>query len=239
MGRKPMTDLEKQLKQQLRDLEREDKRDLEILFIVWEPLCYDSDLLTKLSSLGVPMFVGPVHDKDVKPDGTPKKAHRHCGAKYRTKKYLATFYDELKQIFGEVDTRISFDTGDSLELKGETSCYCISYPQKVKGTFSGAVRYTKHIDNPEKYQYDEDPVGLVGLDVYEYLLTSSDETSIISEITQFILAYDIRYPHQFINCCIMHNKHMFLSLYTRKKTYLINCIMKGQVDFMKEARERP
>lgn len=230
MGRKPQTALEKQLKQQLRDLEREDKRGYEILFIVWEPLCYDDNLIQKLTELGVPMFVGCIHDSDVNSDGEIKKAHRHCGAKYSTKKYLDTFYDELKELFGTVKgTIIDFKTGEEKKIQSE-SCYCISYPQLVRGTFSGAVRYTKHVDNPEKYQYSEDPVGLVGLDPYEYLLTSSDEVGLIKEICSFIIEHDIRYPEDFIVKCSLYCRNNFLSLYTRKKTYLINTIMSGRRD---------
>lgn len=227
MGRRKMTDLEKQLKQQLRDMQRDDLRAYEILFIVWEPLCYDSQLLTRLSELGVPMFVGPVHDSDTLPDGSLKKAHRHCGAKYKTKKYLDTFYDELKEIFGTVtDTVLDEATGELKPVTGE-SCYCISFPKKVKGTFSGAIRYTKHIDNPDKVQYKEDPVGLCGLDPYEYLFTSSDETGLILEINLFISDHHLHYPGEFLAAAASAGRSEFISLYTRKKTYLINSILEG------------
>lgn len=227
MGRRKMTDLEKQLKQQLRDMQRDDLRAYEILFIIWEPLCYEENFLSKLSEMGVPMFVGPVHDSDLLPDGSTKKAHRHCGAKYKTKKYLDTFYDELKEIFGKVsDTVIDVVSGEVKPVSGE-SCYCISFPQKVKGTFSGAVRYTKHLDNPDKVHYKDDPVGLCGLDPYEFLLTSSDETSLILQINSFITDNHLHYPGEFLLLAAAEGHSEYVSIYTRKKTYLINSILDG------------
>lgn len=72
-----------------------------------------------------------LHDKDVNDDGTPKKAHYH--------------------VYGNLDTtRTPQSVANALGV-GVASL-------RVVSSWRAAVRYTVHIDHPDKYQYSADDV---------------------------------------------------------------------------------
>lgn len=72
-----------------------------------------------------------LHDKDVNDDGTPKKAHYH--------------------VYGKLDTpRTPQSVVNALGV-GVSSL-------RVVSSWRAAVRYTVHIDHPDKYQYSADDV---------------------------------------------------------------------------------
>ena len=83
----------------------------------------------KLKELHIPFIVSPLHDKDLKPDGTTKKPHYHIIVRFRSKK-------SFKQI----------KEGVCDPLGGP-------HPQPVFD-FPMMVRYLAHLDDPEKAQYD-------------------------------------------------------------------------------------
>lgn len=79
---------------------------------------------------GLPMAISPLHDKDINPDGTPKKTHFHVIIYYEN----ATTFNNVKQNVTDL-------------LKG-------TIPIKLE-SMRGMYRYHLHLDNPEKYQYDD------------------------------------------------------------------------------------
>lgn len=87
-----------------------------------------------------------LHDKDVNDDGTPKKAHYH--------------------VYGKLDTaRIPQSVANALGV-GIASL-------RVVSSWRGAVRYTVHLDHPDKHQYSVDDV-VANFDLVK-LLTVDDE----------------------------------------------------------------
>lgn len=87
-----------------------------------------------------------LHDKDVNDDGTPKKAHYH--------------------VYGKLDTaRIPQSVANALGV-GIASL-------RVVSSWRGAVRYTVHLDHPDKHQYSADDV-VANFDLVK-LLTVDDE----------------------------------------------------------------
>lgn len=112
----------------------------------------------------VPMAISPLHDKDVNPDGTPKKAHYHVLVMYDG----PTTYNNIKTNITDV-------------LKGTNPFPCLS----VRGSY----RYHLHLDNPEKYQYDDrDRTLLCGFDVNKVnSLTQTEIFKLLKEIQKFII----------------------------------------------------
>lgn len=72
-----------------------------------------------------------LHDKDLNDDGTPKKAHYH--------------------VYGKLDTARTLQTVSNALGVGVSSL-------RVVSSWRGAVRYTVHLDHPDKYQYSADDV---------------------------------------------------------------------------------
>lgn len=104
----------------------------------------------------------PLHDKDINPDGSDKKAHIH----------ILLMYDGVK----------TFE-----QVKKLTDKLNSPVPQSCSSA-RGLVRYMIHMDNPEKYQYERRMIiGHGGADVEEYLKpTSSSRYELIREMRQWV-----------------------------------------------------
>lgn len=116
----------------------------------------------KLRETGIQCAISPLHDKDINPDNTPKKAHYHiilCYEGPTTYKNVCSLTESLNQ----------------------------PIPQPLE-QLRGYYRYLIHKDNPEKYQYDESMITTInGFDISNYLdLTSTQVIAILKQITQFI-----------------------------------------------------
>lgn len=122
----------------------------------------------KLKELHIPFIVSPLHDKDLKPDGTTKKPHYHIIVRFRSKK-------SFKQI----------KEGVCDPLGGP-------HPQPVFD-FPMMVRYLAHLDDPEKAQYDIEDIEVYGnIDVKQYLYNHQEyQMEILKDILNFCEKYDI------------------------------------------------
>lgn len=104
------------------------------------PESLPSDWLDKLQETGLQIAISPIHDKDFNSDGTPKKSHYHIMVIYDG----PTTYNHV------------------LELTKSLNC---TIPIKLESA-RGMFRYHIHIDNPEKYQYDDrDRILINGFDL--------------------------------------------------------------------------
>lgn len=116
----------------------------------------------------VPIFISPLHDKDMDPQNQPKKPHYHVMIMFEGNKTI----EQVVEIFGLVG-------GVGVEI--------------VKSK-RGYARYLCHLDNPEKAQYDQgkvkcfggaDYADVIGLAVDRYIAIKEmihfcDETGIVS-----------------------------------------------------------
>ncbi|MDN6390255.1 MAG: replication protein [Lactococcus lactis] len=116
----------------------------------------------ELQKLYVPLLISPLHDKDVNPDGTPKKAHYHVLLMFEGVKS----YDQILKFTKDIKATI---------------------PQ-ICHSAKGLARYMAHLDNPNKAQYKiKDIISLNGADLTELLKPSSqDRYTMIKEMLQFI-----------------------------------------------------
>lgn len=117
---------------------------------------------------GLPMAISPLHDRDVNPTGEEKKAHYHVICYYEN----ATTYNNVKQNVTD-------------KLNG-------TVPIKLE-SMRGMYRYHLHLDNPEKYQYDDrDRTFYNGFDIdFASKLTRTEIDKLIREIHTFINDNDI------------------------------------------------
>lgn len=131
-------------------------------FVVY-PDSAPPDWREQLEQTGLPFCVSPLHDKDVNPDGTPKKHHYH----------------------------VIISWGNSTTYKNARSlCDTLNCPRpQMLKNVTGAYRYHQHKDNPEKYQYDEVSEIHNG---WEKPLDSNEVRKLMDELTQFVFTNDIR-----------------------------------------------
>lgn len=116
-----------------------------------------------ITETGLPFAISPLHDKDLDPTGEPKKPHYHCIVYYEN----AT---TLKNVKENVCERLN----GTIPLKLES--------------MRGMYRYHIHLDNPEKYQYDDrDRKFYNGFDIdMASKLTKTEIDKLINEILDFI-----------------------------------------------------
>lgn len=125
-----------------------------------------TDWLSILDSFHIPVFVSPLHDKDINPTGEPKKPHYHVMVMYDSVKTV----DQAKELFSFI-----FGVG----------CEVIS-------SIRGYARYLCHLDNPDKVQYDPETVTcLAGADYFDIIGLAVDKYKCIAEIVDFCLDNDI------------------------------------------------
>lgn len=119
----------------------------------WRSLCRE---------LLIDIIISPLHDKDVKPDGSIKKPHYHVILKYSSNKSFEQVSEDLEPF----------------------NC---ARPEKVK-SMKGKVRYFTHIDDPDKAQYSKSDIEIIGnVDIDPYFqLTQSDRYALIKEMITFI-----------------------------------------------------
>lgn len=121
-----------------------------------------------LQNTGLPIAVSPLHDKDINPDGIPKKPHFH---------FLC--YYENPTTFNNVKENVCDLINATIPIKLESMV--------------GMYRYHLHLDNPEKYQYDDRFRTFInGFDVSRVTqLTSTEVKKILIDIQNFIKDNDI------------------------------------------------
>ena len=131
------------------------------------PESLPGDWLDKLRDTGLQVAISPLHDKDFDPTGESKKPHYHVIFNYDG----PTTYEHVKELC------------DSLNM---------TIPIKLE-SLRGMYRYHLHLDNPEKYQYDDrDRILLGGFDSNSVnALTKTEVDKYKNEILSFIEDNDI------------------------------------------------
>lgn len=161
------------------------------------------DWLERLSETGLQVAISPLHDKDFDPNGQPKKSHYHIIFVYdgpTTQKHVKDLCDSLNMV---------------LPIKLES--------------LRGMYRYHLHLDNPDKYQYDDrDRQFLGGFDPTQVeALTTTEVNKILKELVMFIedndiieyrdLVFNLIHEPNMYDVAVRHT--MFLNSYIRSKRH--------------------
>lgn len=145
----------------------------------------------------------PLHDQDVNPDGTPKKAHWHCLVHFEGPVTETRIKDLIKPLHGPV-------------------------PQRV-GSAKGMIRYFAHLDNPEKHRYQiEDIIPHNGADIGDYFkLTTSQSLAAVKEIFKFIKKYQIDNYIDFLDACLEYGNDDWFDIAINHNTLAINKMLEA------------
>lgn len=125
-----------------------------------------------LQNTGLAFHVSPLHYLDKNPDGKQKKPHWHVIISWGN----TTTYRSARGLCDMLKSPI---------------------PQVLKNV-TGAYRYARHLDNPEKYQYTENGTAYNG---WEVPLDSSEVTRIKREIKDMVLIEDIQEYAELLIVC--------------------------------------
>ena len=164
--------------------------------------------LELLAEHKVPALVSPLHDKDVDPQQQPKKPHYHIVIMFEGPKTE----EQAREIFEPI---------------GGVGC-------EIVKSIRGYARYLCHLDNPEKYQYDEDKIiQLYGADYKEICLLQSDKYKTIEEILEFIDNEDICSYYDILRYARVNNPSWFRSLLDNS-TFVVKEYIKSRYWVKKE-----
>lgn len=132
-----------------------------------------------LNRSGLAWAVSPLHESDLNPDGSKKKAHYHVIIIWTA----TTTYNAVKKFTHET-------------LKA-------TVPQVLQSPL-GYYRYFTHEDNPEKYQYDKaDIMSGNGFDIADYAkMTKQQKLEMHMMITQMIIDNDIHNYADAVQACL-------------------------------------
>lgn len=131
-----------------------------------------SDWVEELKRRGLAFVVSPLHDKDINPDGTPKKAHYHIIVSWGN----TTTYRAARGL-----------------------CVLLNCPQpQLLKSCNGMYRYLTHKDNPEKFQYKEQPACYNG---WVRPLDNADVANIKREIWQTVYVRDCQEYGELLMIC--------------------------------------
>lgn len=157
-----------------------------------------------IESWKVPVFVSPYHDRDIIPDGTPKKPHYH----------IMVMFDNVKT---------KEQANELFESVNGVGC-------EVVNSLRGMARYLCHLDNPDKAQYRiEDVKQFGGADYLLVIGTAADKAKMIREMRDFVNENDIDYYCDLFDyaCeqnsmwfdCLINNGSYTMKEYIKSRTF--------------------
>lgn len=121
----------------------------------------NDEIINKITNTHLKVFLSPLHDRDVNPDGDQKKPHYHLLIQFDG----PTTFNNVQNIFNNIVAN--------------------GYVQAVASA-RGYFRYLCHLDNPEKAQYNPDEIRRFnGADPTE-LMSETDKIFIKFEINKVI-----------------------------------------------------
>lgn len=158
-----------------------------------------------LQETGLPCSISPLHDKDIDPDGNPKKAHYHIIVCYN----------------GPTSFNVVSKITDSLKQP---------IPQGLESV-KGYFRYFTHKDNPDKYQYNENEIQFVnGFSPMDFIeLRKSEVFQIKWNLQKLIMEKNIVEYGDLMEYLLLHNMReehdiasshtLFFSAYIRSRRH--------------------
>lgn len=147
---------------------------------------------------GLPMVFSPLHDKDLNPTGEVKKPHYH----------VICYYDNTTTV-KNVKENVTDRLNGTIPIKLENML--------------GMYRYHLHLDNPEKYQYDDrDRRFFNGFDTNKVdSLTYTEISKLLREIQSFIKDNNI-YEYSDLLDILLENEKFNMWDVARNHTILLN-----------------
>lgn len=177
-----------------------------------------------ITETGLPMVFSPLHDKDVNPTGETKKPHYHV-----------ICYYENSTTSRAVKENVTDKLNGTIPIKLES--------------MTGMYRYHLHLDNPEKYQYDDrDRKFFNGFDVNKVdSLTYTEISKFLQEIqkliiTEHIMEYadllDILLDNELFNLWdVARNNTIMLNTYITSRRYKTKPEKQLPIIDIKESKE--
>lgn len=180
--------------------------------------------IQKLDDMGVACSVSPLHDQDLKEDGTTKKPHHHIILCYDGNRSGFTVRMQLQELLR-----------DGNEMPMVQKCESVE----------GSEKYQTHEGQNEKHHYEEKPIHLNGYDPAKYQQTEKKKTKeendekedeAMISIMMIIEENHISELWQLMKYLVSNNKD--LVKYVRKKAFLYQSLLTSKREEERQILER-
>lgn len=172
------------------------------------------DYMDFLRGLHVQMLLSPWHDKDLNPDGTPKKKHRHIVVIFETvnpKWKFAEIFDAIGAVYSDREMEVA--------------------------SLRGMARYLCHLDNPEKHTYSTADVECLGGADYDALIErKADDKRVLREMMQYAREHKVDDWATFVEHCMDKNLDWYDFICTGKNVGCVRYYVLGRGQRERDAR---
>ena len=155
-----------------------------------------------ISGWHVPVVVSPLHEFDLNPDGTTKKAHWHALLQFDGNKSEDQVKSLIEPLHGPKPIRVE--------------------------SIRGMVRYFVHADNPEKHQYNKADIlefgGFESTRFFEF--AQGQRLVMLREMRDFIRDNEMSEYSDFVTYCD-HNRHDWQELLDTNSAMTIRYFMQN------------
>lgn len=178
-----------------------------------------------LDLLGVPSAVSPLHDKDIiridEDTGNVeyKKPHYHVVIDYGSgnNKTFKQFFETIIPIRDHIAIA-PFDKCGNWD-----KCAKIWIMNNKVRNMRTLLRYFKHLDNPEKFQYVLEEIrGFCGFDLTNKIVNQEDCISILCQIIDFCKVNDLYNFADLVDYCRENNREWFSVLAKSNSSFMLN-----------------
>lgn len=187
-----------------------------VQFLFWldfDDYSYRDILFNFLENLKLESCVSPLHDKDLDL-GRPKKPHYHVMIYWGSGKNKSV--RQIMTVLQPIRTFISVAPWDKGDSSLEDCSYVWEQENKVQN-MRGALRYFKHLDNPEKYQYfDDEFITFGGFDVESVIFSEKDLLVILKDLYAWVNENDCYNYADLVDYCRLHSSEWFYLVNTNK-----------------------
>lgn len=157
-----------------------------------------------ITNTGLPMAFSPLHDKDLDPNGEPKKPHYHV-----------ICYYENTTTSKNVKENVTDPLNGTIPIKLESMV--------------GMYRYHLHLDNPEKHQYDDrDRTFYNGFDVQKVDSLSYTEVNKVLQQIQYMIQEESITEYSDLLDILLDNELFTLWDVARNHTLLLNTYIRSR-----------
>lgn len=173
--------------------------------VVFYPESAPEDFIEVIDRMHVPAFLSPLHDSDLKEDGTPKKPHYHLILMFEGKRSL----DNVRGLCSFLGTSLV----------------------QVVLSIRGASRYLCHLDNPEKHQYSSALIRcFAGADYYDIISSEADKSVALSALMDYCDREGICFYSDLLVCLRQNKERELFRLACFSCSYTINSYLKSKYD---------
>ena len=161
-----------------------------------------ADWMERLDQFHVAALVSPLHDRDMNPDGEPKKPHYHVMLMFESP---VDYETKVAPIFAEIG----------------------AVGRENVNSSRGYARYLCHLDNPEKAQYDPSEVRCMGgVNFYDVINLPTDDLKMLGEVFSYIQEHDIYSLAELLTVSQIYHPEWF-AMITMSRCYVVDKFIKS------------